>query len=285
MMPEIVNWHITEECNYKCYFCYFRNRSDKGVVKPRLLLRIEEVCRVLDLLYASGVARVNFAGGEPSLVSELPKIIDHGYEIGLEMTMVSNSSGITTAFLEKVSGKLSAIKLSIESASDSVERKMGRGFGSHVHSVLRAAELIKQHNIRLMINTVITSLNYKEDLHDLLKTLQPVRWKVFRILPIDGQNLQEFPSLQVTNEQFSLFVQTHSDIPEMVAEGNDLMTESYAMIDPEGRFFQNSSGRYQRSERILDVGVEVAFSQVSFDFGKYYIREGKNLPTRGDPSV
>jgi radical S-adenosyl methionine domain-containing protein 2 len=52
------------------------------------------------------------------------------------------------------------------------------------------------------------------------------------------------------------------------------MQESYIMVDPQGRFFQNSpcSAGYQYSEPILDVGAEKAFSQVNFDIDKFCSR-------------
>ena len=42
--------------------------------------------------------------------------------------------------------------------------------------------------IKLKMNTVITNLNYKEDFSELIKIIQPRRWKIFQVLPIIGQN-------------------------------------------------------------------------------------------------
>jgi radical S-adenosyl methionine domain-containing protein 2 len=46
------------------------------------------------------------------------------------------------------------------------------------------------------------------------------------------------------------------------------------MVDPQGRFFQNSpcSAGYQYSQPILEVGAEEAFSQVNFDLEKFSSR-------------
>lgn len=50
--------------------------------------------------------------------------------------------------------------------------------------------------------------------------------------------------------------------------------ESYIMVDPQGRFFQNSpcSAGYEYSQPILGVGAEKAFSQVNFDVDKFSSR-------------
>ena len=45
------------------------------------------------------------------------------------------------------------------------------------------------------------------------------------------------------------------------------------MIDPLGRFFQNTGSTYATSDKILEVGVETAFAQLDFDKEKYLARE------------
>lgn len=55
----------------------------------------------------------------------------------------------------------------------------------------------------------------------------------------------------------------------MVAEDNDAMCESYLMIDPAGRFFDNSTGAYKYSESICDAGIPVALAGINFDYEKY----------------
>jgi hypothetical protein len=56
---------------------------------------------------------------------------------------------------------------------------------------------------------------------------------------------------------------------------------SYAMISPDGRFFDSSIGRHQYSSRILEVGLASAFSEVVFDQGKYDGRDGNYDPFTG----
>ena len=62
---------------------------------------------------------------------------------------------------------------------------------------------------------------------------------------------------------------------------------SYAMIDRHGRFFDSLSGAHRYSEPILQVGVDRAFSQVSFDRqvfegrGGSYDFQANGKPMRG----
>jgi radical S-adenosyl methionine domain-containing protein 2 len=54
------------------------------------------------------------------------------------------------------------------------------------------------------------------------------------------------------------------------------MRESYLMIDPSGRFFQNNSpvaGQgYVYSPSILEVGAGAAFAEMAFDHGRFSAR-------------
>lgn len=59
-----------------------------------------------------------------------------------------------------------------------------------------------------------------------------------------------------------------------VAEDNDMMTGSYLMLDPLGRFFQNFGKRHYYSKSILEIGVEEAIMQVGWDLNKFIARGG-----------
>ena len=60
----------------------------------------------------------------------------------------------------------------------------------------------------------------------------------------------------------------------VVPESNDLMTGSYVMVDPAGRFFDNVAGTHVYSRPIDQVGVEAALSEISIDPDKFRLRDG-----------
>lgn len=81
--------------------------------------------------------------------------------------------------------------------------------------------------------------------------------------------------LNVSDEDFQRFVALHRDLSDlMCVEDNTDMVESYVMIDPLGRFFQNALGqsRYRYSPPILQVGVAQAFAKVGIDPSKFCSR-------------
>jgi radical S-adenosyl methionine domain-containing protein 2 len=133
--------------------------------------------------------------------------------------------------------------------------------------------------MRLKVNTVITSLNVSEDLSSLLRELRPERWKLLRVLPVEGQNSGKVEPLLCSAEAFQSFVDRHRGLEEegitLVPEDNPDMRGSYAMVDPAGRFFDNTQGGHHYSEPILSRGLEVAWSQVHFSMERFDKRGGR----------
>lgn len=59
------------------------------------------------------------------------------------------------------------------------------------------------------------------------------------------------------------------------------MRGSYAMIAPNGCFFDNSEGSYRYSREIIKVGPQAAFNDINFDPNKFREREGSYSPCVG----
>ena len=93
-----------------------------------------------------------------------------------------------------------------------------------------------------------------------------------------GQNGSRVDDHLVSAEEFWGYVGNNRRVEEhgitVVPEDNDLMTGSYVMVDPAGRFFDNAAGSHTYSRPILEVGVEQALAEVSVDSGKFLSRSG-----------
>jgi radical S-adenosyl methionine domain-containing protein 2 len=103
---------------------------------------------------------------------------------------------------------------------------------------------------------------------------------------VEGQNDQFIKLLQIDRSTFEQFVARHRIVETLgvrtVAEPVETIRGSYAMISPDGRFFDSSTGRHQYSNRISEVGLTSAFSEVSFDAAKYDGRDGNYDPFTGE---
>ena len=281
--PESVNWYLTPICNYRCGFCFFtvKGYEELKPLSTGMFMQPDLARTLLARLRDSGTKKVTFVGGEPTLVPALPTLVRWTYELGMTPMIVSNGTGLTDALLDKLVLYLTdpirpgAIKLSLDSGREDVEQNLGRGRGDHLARLKKRARAIHARRIPLMVNIVVTSKTWREDMHNILRELQPIaRLKILQVLPIDGQNDHAWESLKVTAEQFRSFCERHSNLG-VVVEDNDTMTESYAMVDPLGRFFQNTGRKYHYSRPILDVGVIPALSDVGWDREKFVGRGGR----------
>ena len=120
--------------------------------------------------------------------------------------------------------------------------------------------------------------NLHEDLSGFIIEARPERWKLLPVLPVAGQDSSRVGDHLVSAEEFWGYVENNRSVEELgitvVPEDNDLMTGSYVMVDPAGRFFDNAAGTHTYSRPILEVGVGQALMDVSVDGGKFLSRSG-----------
>ena len=91
-LPESINLHITNSCNYHCKFCFAKYSNMQKVLTQNQWLSI------IDEIASNGCQKVNFAGGEPTLVPYLPILIQHAKRKGLFVSIISNGTGISKNF-------------------------------------------------------------------------------------------------------------------------------------------------------------------------------------------
>lgn len=273
-----VNYHMLKACNMRCGFCFatFEDTSARDQLKA------EKACELVDRLCEVGFQKINFAGGEPTLLPWLPDLIRRTKSYGLTTSIVTNGSRITAAWLDDLRGCLDIIALSIDSVDSDTQRKIGRVVkgkdpidASHY---IRLGELIKDRGIRLKVNTVVNHFNHTEDFRSFILDMKPERWKIFQALPVVGQNDARINEFTISDNEFEQYVERNRGVENggtrVVPENNDLMTGSYVMIDPLGRFYDNVSGRYSYSSPILKVGVEAALEEVAIDTERFEMRGG-----------
>ncbi|BBM83345.1 viperin family antiviral radical SAM protein [Candidatus Uabimicrobium amorphum] len=273
-----VNFHLIQYCNLRCKFCFARFHD----VKKKHPLSLSEMKELMFMLKNSGCVKVNFAGGEPFIYPNLGDLVRYSYEIGLKTSIVTNGNFLTDEWLQNYGSFLHWIAVSCDSSVEATQERLGRGKGDQVKKVQTTFQLIQQfnrenrHKIRKKLNSVITRYNYEEDMSSFVESCGVERWKVLQVLPIDGENNDYYPELAITDKEFEYFQQRHKNLKnvEVVFEDNDHMTNSYIMMNPQGLFYQNHSGKYVYSEPVLKIGVEKALEQVGFSHEKFCQRGG-----------
>lgn len=293
MPPTVINWHLTEACNYSCKYCYAAWNSPanekvlvRGPVRARnLLQQLWE--HFSHTSYGQAVEkpaaeasrpRLNIAGGEPMLYrNHLQQVIKDARNIGFDVSIITNGSLLTPEFSDQFALDLSWLGISIDSACAQKNIAIGRldtrQRQLNLHDLASIVEQARSKNPRLQIkvNTVVNAINWNDDLSIPLSLLRPERWKVLRVLPVMGNQLA------IDDEQFEYFVNNHRAFSSIACvEDNIDMKDSYIMIDPHGRFFQNTHAchdtGYVYSRPILDVGVKAAFSDITFNAKRFQSR-------------
>lgn len=285
----VVNWHVTEACNYDCRYCYAKwhaEAKDKELIHDAdashaLLAEIyrqfaPEPDNHARLGMKWEALRLSLAGGEPLLYSEkIIRIARQAQAIGFKVSLITNGSRLTLPLMRELAPVLSVLGLSIDSTNDSTNRSIGRADRHEDVLALSGLAGIIKHGqqlnpeLRLKINTVVNTLNCTENMSSLIEQLAPDKWKVLRMLPTITDDLA------ITEQEFTQFVERHQKLGNILsAEDNSDMVESYIMIDPHGRFFQNSliDGGYRYSQPILKLGAHAAFHEVQWQPRKFQAR-------------
>ncbi|TRY86237.1 hypothetical protein DNTS_026409 [Danionella cerebrum] len=258
-------------CNYKCGFCFH-------TAKTSFVLPIEEAKRGLQLLKDAGMEKINFSGGEPFLqqrgvfLGELVRFCKEDLQLP-SVSIVSNGSLIRESWFQ---------------AYDT-NKLIGRTQGkkSHLDNLHKVRKWCRDYKVAFKINSVINTYNVEEDMREQITALNPVRWKVFQCLLIEGENagqnsLREAEKFIISDHQFEDFLVRHQSIQCLVPESNQKMRDSYLILDEYMRFLDCREGRKDPSKSILDVGVHEAIKFSGFDEKMFLKRGGKYVWSKAD---
>jgi radical S-adenosyl methionine domain-containing protein 2 len=280
-MIQAVNFHLWEPCNMRCQFCFATFQDVKKSILPKGHLPKERAIEVVSKLAQAGFQKITFAGGEPTLCGWLTELIATAKNAGLTTMIVTNGTNLTDEFLLANQNTLDWIALSVDSLNDVTNLATGRAIsGKKPVTKAKYFELvdrISHYGYGLKINTVVSVKNCDENMLDFIAYSKPSRWKILQVLPIIGQNDQKIDPFLISKKQFHNFLENHKiieNVTKIVPETNDQMKGSYVMVDPAGRFFDNTTGEHYYSDPILEVGYEAAIRQMNYDAIKFDERGG-----------
>jgi radical S-adenosyl methionine domain-containing protein 2 len=248
----VINYHVTEVCNYSCKFCYakWQRPNELHTQGNNAELMLEKLAAYFfnkmgnqvknEFPYKS--VRINFAGGEPLILKKrFVQLIEKAKHLGFNLSLITNGHYLTNNFIDNYGSIFSMIGISFDSQFDNVRKEIGRAdrkgnsFGEIelIEKVERLRSL--SPTITIKVNTVVNELNYQESFVDLIAQVQPEKWKVFQVLPVLNSHLL------VTDKQFNLFVEGHVSLKSvMVVEDNNAITNSYLMINPQVVFIKTA---------------------------------------------
>jgi len=290
-MKMVYNWHLTERCNYACKYCFAKWSKPKEICHNHELVNriFKELSQkeVISKKFRENVTslRINFAGGEPLILDKnvFGKIVVRAKKLGFETSLITN--GFLLEFHPAIFKHLDIIGISIDSLDEEICKNIGRCSGQNYLSKEKLSKIVRKiklnnPRIKIKFNTVVSESNCNTNIIEQLQAFKPDRIKILRQLPFNGEK-------GIADEQFKQFLNINAKFirQNVVIENKSDIIQSYLMIDPLGRFFQNGNEYgYDYSQPIYEVGLENALSQINFNKEKFMKRyrnadsKAKNSP-------
>ena len=268
-----INYHITENCNFNCKFC-FAKYADKTLKLENQKLVIEKIAD--SMLFDA----INFAGGEPLLDKNIVEHIQCSSRLGLKPSLITNGFLLDSQTLQQILPYLTMIGISVHTFDNETKRKIGSCTSSgevlENQRLVEICNMVRSYNsqtrkkCKIKINTVICSENKQEILKKNIEPLQIDRWKCLRC--------QEFCKNQnylVNDTEYKAFAQRNTLETETVEQVfEDDMKDTYIMINPEGKLLREGADNrsYDEIGTVLEKDISDLLNVLPLKKRKYFER-------------
>ena len=198
--PVNVTWEVTYGCNLSCIHCL----SDSGA-KRNNELATEACLEVIDSMAAMKVFQFNIGGGEPFMRPDFLDLMDYAHQKGIVTCISTNGTLIDKDVARRLDNKLVYIQVSLDGAT-LASNDIIRGRGSF-DKALQALEYLRQRDIEVSINTVLTrhSINELDRLVELAASFG-AKLRISRFRP-SGRGKNSWSRLNLDREQLLTFSQ------------------------------------------------------------------------------
>ena len=247
MIPQIVDWRITANCNQNCLYCYATDYADGGIIS-----NVVNDEKIIEKILQIGCEAVCISGGEPLLDEggeRAFRIIKALKEQGLKIFLSTNG----TNFLRleekyEISRYLSKLSLPIDGYDEESSKKNG-----HAESFRYVKEILEHfnktfhsgHSIpNIKVSTVVTRNNindgeYWNNLCDFINYYPIIKlWKIYDFVP-ENRGKTNKDKLAYTSDEFDTLsteigkLETKYSIPIEKVRRNS-RNQIYFIIRPDG---------------------------------------------------
>lgn len=256
----VINFHVTEHCNYKCRFCFaqFMCRDELKLNGAKTV-----VDNIAEYFNANGIidGRINLAGGEPMLINFLDPLIDYIITKGISVSVITNGLMLSAERVRQMKGKVSMLGLSVDSLNHDTNLNIGRSCKGKTISKDEILEIIttaRECGIKVKVNTVVSKLNANEDISALYETGAIDRIKLLQMRVNKGVNDIANQWL-LTKKEFKDYCKRLSKY-STVDEDDDSLNASYIIINPEGNLLTNKGNKHTVVGSLLQTPLKELIS-------------------------
>lgn len=169
-IPLKITHYPTYRCNFQCKFCGRRLKKSEEMTTDEIKKCMKEFKKL-------GTKFWGFNGGEPLLRNDIGELITHAKNMGFKCNLATNGWLIPQKINEIKN--IDLVEISIDGDKEIHNKIRGK---ETYERVIKTLTILKQHNIKILIDTVITNLNIDKlknildivDKFDCEWNLQPV---------------------------------------------------------------------------------------------------------------
>ncbi len=261
-----LNYHLVEACNYGCKFCFARYEQKQKT-------DFELMKAVVKNTAESGFFNsINFAGGEPFLIKQLPSLIRFAKNQGLSTSVITNGSMLSESVIDSVLPYLDCIGISFHSVSDDIKRKIGscdkNGTVLTNERLLEICRYIRKNSdCKIKLNTVVNAFNKNENFVPFIRELNIDRWKVLRC-----QSFGCNEDMLINDKEWTSFCARNYGLKNTVFENN--MKDTYIMVNPAGFLIKESSDgkNYEPIGSVLSSNIRDLLLEHPLHIDEYKMR-------------
>lgn len=161
--PIFVRASVASACNLNCVYCP-KKEGMENRVPAHLLgknLTADEYCRNLSHLARNGITGVSFTGGEPTINSELPKIIAGARKMFQRVELTTNGLRLEE-MLPSLLPHLDLLKVSLDAVDADMVSRITRGLPFESERAISSIKLGCSAGLKVGVNVVVMRSNYSQ---------------------------------------------------------------------------------------------------------------------------
>lgn len=152
--------YVTERCQLRCNHCYMGSRLESSID-----MSFDRSIFIMDYFRKLGAEYITFVGGEPTLHSELPKMVDYASNSGYEKIYIDTNGLSIKRILNISPDKLAYIRISLDGIKAETH-ELNRGSGTFAKTI-ESIKILVENGYQVGITFTV----FKFNIHEALKLL------------------------------------------------------------------------------------------------------------------
>lgn len=231
MLPSSLDLRITSKCNLNCKFCFGTNCKHE--------LKLNQWDVLLNKFWLNGVRNLVITGGEPTLFSDIHKLIARAKSIGFSLTLSTNGSLYINQNCSYILSNLDWISIPVEGSTletNTIMRGIDIEFYNNILDLIKFIKL--EYPVKIKLGTVVTQKNF-QDIYNIVDFAKKYAdtWKLYQVY-LCGKSKDVIDEFGVSDfeyeEMYKKISQTLAGKINVVRYSNKTMNGKYLFCEPDG---------------------------------------------------